>query len=142
MSVRLRLTDEIWSQLQPVVSSVKRKDGRPPSLSDRLFIEAVLYIARTGVPWRDLPNEPLGNWSAVYNRLRRWKRNGTWQNLWQQLQTEEMALAENLYIDSTCVRAHQHAAGSKKKRRTRKPSPWEKPRRVLNENPPRLHNGE
>ncbi len=123
MSVRLRLTDEIWSQLQPVVSSVKRKDGRPPNLSDRLFIEAVLYIARTGVPWRDLPNEPFGNWSAVYNRLRRWKRNGTWQNLWQQLQTEEMVLAENLYIDSTCVRAHQHAAGALKKTADKKTKP-------------------
>ena len=123
MSVRLRLTDEIWSQLQPVVSSVKRKDGRPPSLSDRLFIEAVLYIARTGVPWRDLPQEPFGNWSAVYNRLKRWKENGTWQNLWQRLQTDEIALAENLYIDSTCVRAHQHAAGASKKTADKKTKP-------------------
>ena len=115
MSVRLLLTDEVWKQLQSALDEVKRKDGRPPTISDRAFIEAVLYVARTGIPWRDLPAE-LGNWSAIYNRLRRWKLNGTWKKLWLSLQTDELSFAENLFIDSTCVRAHQHAAGARKKK--------------------------
>lgn len=114
MSVRLLLTDETWTELESALQNVKRKDGRPPSQSDRLFIEAVLYVARTGIPWRDLPPE-FGNWSAIYNRLRRWKNNGTWKKLWQQLETDKLSFADNLFIDSTIVRAHQHAAGSLKK---------------------------
>ncbi len=67
MAVRLLLTDETWSEFESILLEVKRKVGRPPDLSDRMFVEAVLYIARTGTPWRDLPDE-FGNWSAVYNR--------------------------------------------------------------------------
>ena len=115
MSVRLLLTDEIWNELSLILSEIKRKDGRPPVISDRLFIEAVLYIARTGIPYRDLPAD-FGNWSAIYNRLRRWTNNGTWEKLWKRLQNDELLLAENLFIDSTCVRAHQHAAGASKKK--------------------------
>ena len=64
-----------------------------------MFIEAVLYVARTGIPMRDLPGE-LGNYSGVYNRLKRWRANGTWEKLWPQLQADEVSLADNLYIDS------------------------------------------
>lgn len=115
MSVRLLLTDVIWSRIETILSDIKSKVGRPPDISDRIFLEAVLYIARTGIPWRDLP-EVFGNFSAIYNRLRRWKRNGTWQQLWQRLETDGILLAENLFIDTTGVRAHQHAAGASKKR--------------------------
>ena len=115
MSVRLLLTDSMWNQIQSVLTTVKTKVGRPPNQEDRMFVEAVLYVGRTGLPWRDLPEE-FGDWSAVYNRLRRWKNNGTWERLWQQLQTDELSLADNLFIDSTCVRAHQHAAGAPKKK--------------------------
>ena len=115
MSVRLLLTDSIFRRLEKTLNEIKSKVGRPPDISDRMFIEAVLYIARTGIPWRDLP-ESLGNFSAIYNRLRRWKRNGTWQKLWELLETDEMSFAYNLFIDTTCVRAHQHAAGAPKKK--------------------------
>ena len=115
MSVRLLLSDEVWNELKLVLNEIKRKDGRPPVISDRLFIEAVLYIARTGIPYRDLPAD-FGNWSAIYNRLRRFQNNGTWEKLWKRLQNDELSLAENLFIDSTCVRAHQHAAGAPKKK--------------------------
>ena len=111
MALRLLLTDKIFDQLEPILLEIKPKVGSPPQQSDRMFIEAVLYVARTGIPWRDLPDE-LGNYSAVYNRLKRWKINGTWERLWLELQTDEIALADNLYIDSTCIRAHQHAAGA------------------------------
>ena len=111
MALRLLLTDEMFDRLEPILLEIKPKVGAPPEQSDRMFIEAVLYVARTGIPWRDLPDE-LGNYSAVYNRLKRWKTNGTWERLWLELQTDEIALADNLYIDSTCIRAHQHAAGA------------------------------
>ena len=67
MSVRLLLTDEAWAEIDAVLQRIKSKEGSPPQLSDRLFIEAVLYVARTGIPWRDLP-KAFGNWPAVYNR--------------------------------------------------------------------------
>ena len=111
MALRLLLTDEMFDRLEPVLLEIKPKVGAPPQQSDRMFIEAVQNVARTGIPWIYLPDE-LGNYSAVYNRLKRWKINGTWERLWLELQTDEIALADNLYIDSTCIRAHQHAAGA------------------------------
>ena len=55
MSVRLLLTDFIWRKIEPRLNEIKSKVGRPPDISDQTFIEAVLYVARTGIPWRDLP---------------------------------------------------------------------------------------
>jgi transposase len=64
MSVRWLLTDEAWEQIATILAVVKHPAGRPPDLSDRLFLEAVLYVARTGIPWRDMPAE-FGHWDAV-----------------------------------------------------------------------------
>jgi transposase len=83
-------------------------------LAEREFIEAVLWLARTGSPWRDLPGV-FGKWYAVHTRFQRWKKRGVWHKLWQILQREEFAVATKLFIDSTTVRAHQHAAGAPKK---------------------------
>jgi len=80
-------------------------------LSDRLFIEAVLYLARTGTPWRDLP-EAFGHWDAVSNRFRRWESRGLWRQRWERLQTDACPLTPHLFLDATIVRAHQHAAGA------------------------------
>ena len=63
MSVRLLLTDEAWAELAPILATLKSRAGSPPALSDRMFIEAVLYLARTGTPWRDLPAD-FGHWDA------------------------------------------------------------------------------
>ena len=79
-----------------------------------MCIEAVLYVARTGIPWRDLPAE-FGHWDAVDNRFRRWEKRRVWYQLWQHLQSEECIVAKHIFIDSTIVRAHQHAAGALKK---------------------------
>ena len=114
MSVRLLLTDEAWAEIAPLLATLKSRAGSPPVLSDRLFIEAVLYLARTGTPWRDLP-EAFGRWDAVYNRFRRWERRGLWRRLWEHFQTEDCPLTRHLFIDATIVRAHQHAAGALKK---------------------------
>jgi len=114
MSVRLLLTDEAWAEIAPILATLKSRAGSPPALSDRLFIEAVLSLARTGTPWRDLP-EDFRHWDAVYNRFRRWEKRGIWRQLWQRLQAEDCPLTRHLFIDATIVRAHQHAAGALKK---------------------------
>jgi transposase len=114
MSVRLLLTDEAWAEIAPILATLKSRAGNPPALSDRMFIEAVLYLARPGTPWRDLP-EDFGHWDAVYNRFRRWEARGLWRRLWERLQTEDCHLARHVFIDATIVRAHQHAAGALKK---------------------------
>ena len=114
MAVRLLLTDAAWAEIEPRLTAIKHKAGSPPELSDRLFIEAVLYMARTGMPWRDMPRE-FGHWDAVYNRFRRWEARGIWRQLWERLHREGCHVAQHLFIDSTIVRAHQHAAGARKK---------------------------
>ena len=123
MPVRLLITDEAWAEIEPILKSIKSKAGSPPELSDHLFIEAVLYVARTGIPWRDMPEE-FGNWDAVYNRFRRWEARGIWHTLWQCLQAQGSQAATHLFIDSTIMRAHQHAAGAQKKK-------VDKPHRLL-----------
>ena len=102
MSVRLLLTDEVWAAIAPILATLKSRAGRPPVLSDRLFIEAVLYLARTGLPWRDLPKD-FGRWDAVYNRFRRWEVRGIWRRLWEHLQTEDGPITCHLFLDATMV---------------------------------------
>ena len=73
---RLLIDDDAWDRLQPVLAKLKSPAGAPPALSDRLFLEAVLYRGRTGCPWRDRPGR-FGPWDAVYQRFRRWQKAGT-----------------------------------------------------------------
>jgi transposase len=121
---RLVLTDEAWQEIAEVLQGAKRADGRPAVQSDRMFIEAVLYTARTGIPWRDLP-ACFGKWDAVYNRFRRWEQRGVWRKLWEGLQDEKFQSAKHIFIDSTIVRAHQHAAGALKKTGDRRHRLWD-----------------
>lgn len=109
------ISDEVWKLLEPVVEAAKHSQaGAPGTMSDRDFLEALLYLNRTGCPWRDLPPS-LGYWHAVYMKFRRWEARGVWQRLWKSLQAEGFAQARSLFVDSTTVRAHQHAAGAPKK---------------------------
>lgn len=62
--IRLVLTDEAWAEMAEVRTEVKRKDGRPAEQRDRMCLAALLYLARTGIPWRDVPEE-FGHWDAV-----------------------------------------------------------------------------
>lgn len=112
---RLLITDELWERLEPLVEEAKHsRAGAPAEMSERLFIEAVLYLTRSGCPWRDLPPE-FGYWHAVYMRFRRWEQRGVWGRLWSLIQEEHFEQATELFIDSTTVRAQQHAAGAPKK---------------------------
>jgi putative transposase len=94
---------------------IQRKECDPgvTAKDNRLFVEAVLWVARTGSPWRDLPPE-LGNWHNVFTRFSRWGKSGVWQHVIETVSGD--VDLEALLIDSTVVRAHQHAAGAQKKR--------------------------
>jgi transposase len=114
--MRYVITDPIWDKLEPLVNAAKRTTvGAKPEISDRLFLEAVLYRARTGLPWRDLPPE-FGDWNAVFQRAKRWRLAGVWDRLFAMLPIDSpLAEAKRLLFDSSGVRAHQHAAGGQKK---------------------------
>ena len=87
-------------------------DGSRAHGSDnRRFVEAVLWIVRTGSPWRDLP-EAFGEWNSVFRRFSRWSHKGVWQRIFAAMSDDPDF--EYLIVDSTIVRAHQHAAGAKK----------------------------
>lgn len=115
--MRYMLTDDLWAVLCPQVAAAKRYTcGPAPTLPDRLFFEAVLYWARTGIPWRDLPAE-FGAWDAVYNRLRRWVHSGSLKALFERLTADpELGDVRRVLVDSTIARAHQHAAGAARKK--------------------------
>src|SRR5438874_3404250 len=111
------LTDDLWAALEPLVRQAERhKGGKPPVLSERNFFEALLYLARTGIPWRDLLSE-LGRSGPVYNRFRRWVACGALRRLSEALTAEAVfAGVQRVLIDSTIVRAHQHAAAARRKK--------------------------
>ena len=109
MKRRHELSDEQWSQIEPHVPGRQGDPGRTGE-DNRLFVNAVLWVARTGAPWRDLPDR-FGKWNSVFQRFNRWCKCGVWQRLLEALGGDPDL--ENLLLDSTIVRAHQHAAGAK-----------------------------
>jgi putative transposase len=120
--MRYLLTDDLWAAMEPQVERAKQpKGGQRPQLPERAFFEALLYLARTGIPWRDLPSE-FGRWDAVYNRFRRWVHSGALRRLFEALTTDP-AFDEfrRVLADSTIVRAHQHAAGAPRQQKSSAP---------------------
>jgi transposase len=105
------LTDPEWAIFGPLLPSERGRDCRP-ALDNRRFLDGMLWIARTGSPWRDLPPE-YGKWNSVYRRFRRWSLTGVWDGLIQTLVEFGFSDDKHHMIDSTIVRAHQHAAGVK-----------------------------
>ena len=105
---RHALTDEQWIRLRPLLPI--RPQGRKATRGDRLFVDAVIYRARTGVPWRDLP-ERFGNWKSVYNRFRNWSEKDCWAQIFRQLRIDVDDTAS--IADGSVVRAHQDASGGK-----------------------------
>ncbi len=103
---RLFFSDERWRAIAPGIATLVR---RGPKGELRRFLEAVVWILRSGAPWRDLA-ERFGRWESVYRRYRRWALAGRWEKLRQLLSvTDDTSL---LLIDSTVVKAHPHAAGA------------------------------
>ncbi|MFD2271170.1 IS5 family transposase [Undibacterium arcticum] len=109
---RMMLRDDQWERIEGFLQGKVGDPGRHGA-DNRLFVEAVLWIARTGGPWRDLPGE-FGPWNSVYVRFARWSDKDVWQNVFFAVLRED-ADFEEVFLDSTIVRAHQHAAGAAKK---------------------------
>lgn len=106
---RYALRDDQWEQIKDLLPG--REDTVGVTAKDnRLFVEAVLSRYRAGIAWRDLP-ERFGDYRVIHTRHMRWSKSGVWQKVFEHLAAE----ADNEYaaIDSTIVRAHQHAAGAK-----------------------------
>ncbi len=110
--VRVWLRDDQFERIAALLPGKARDPGRTAA-DNRRFVEAVLWIARTGSPWRDLPAQ-FGPWNSVYQRFARWSRSGVWHRVFAQLAQD--ADFEEVVIDSTIVRAHQHAAGAPQKK--------------------------
>jgi transposase len=112
MSVRrYGLRDDEWERIKDILPGRPGSEGRPPK-DNRLFVEALLYRYRAGIPWRDLP-ERFGDFRVVHARFSRWAKRGVWKRVFELMAAE----ADNEYamIASTIVRAHQHSAGALKK---------------------------
>ena len=118
MSRRYALREDQWKHIEHLLPGRAGTVGVTAN-DNRLFIEAVLYRYRAGIPWRDLP-ERFGDFRVVHTRFSRWAKSGVWERLFQHLASD----ADNEYamIDATIVRAHQHSAGAQKKMVNAKPS--------------------
>ena len=109
--IRGLMSDEEWGFFEPFLIERGPKRGRPPG-NHRLVLDGVFWIGRTGAPWRDLP-EFFGKWGSVYRQFRRWTLSGVWDVLLQALNDTGAGQDSVQMIDSTVIRAHQHAAGAK-----------------------------
>jgi len=124
MGRRYALRDDQWERIKELLP------GRPGHVGvtakdNRLFIEAVLYRYRAGIPWRDLP-ERFGDFRVVHLRHSRWSKSGVWERIFKALSQDPDN--EYVMIDSTIVRAHQHSSGAKGG--CARPSHWTQPWRV------------
>ena len=115
MNRRFEITDQEWDRLAPLLPAMTPKRGGRWR-GHRQVLNGILFRVRTGIPWRDLP-ERYGPWETVYKRFARWQTDGTWARIEAALHTQADAAREldwDAQVDSTVVRAHQHAAGARK----------------------------
>jgi transposase len=110
MLPRHAIQDDPWDRIKDLLPGRPGSRGRN-AFDNRLFVDAVLWIGKTGAPWRDLP-ERFGNWNSVWRRFDRWSQKGVWRQVFLELGDPDL---EWLILDSTVVRAHPHAAGAKKR---------------------------
>ena len=108
---RLVLNDAAWDRIALLIIGRPGQKGST-GRNNRMFVEGVPWIVRTGSPWRDLP-EVFGAWNSVFRRFSRWSRKGVWRRILEALSDDPDF--EDLIVDSTIVRAHRHAAGAKKR---------------------------
>lgn len=115
---RGELTNEQWQKIELLLPAQKPKTGRP-NKNHRQVVNGMLWVLRTGAPWRDLP-ERYGHWQTVCGRFYSWRRKGLWQKILSQLQAEADSEGkiewEVHHVDGSVIRAHQHAAGAKRGR--------------------------
>lgn len=119
---RGELTDRAWARIEPLLPAVSGPGRR--WRDHRQVINAILRKLRTGAPWRDLP-ERYGPWKTARERLRLWTKDGTWQRILDEVIVKDDAVGDVewvISVDSSVVRAHQHAAGARKRGAARLPS--------------------
>jgi transposase len=115
MARRFEMTDEQWIRIEHLLPG--RADSPGVTAKDnRLFVDAVLWIARAGAGWRDLP-EQFGEWNNTFQRFNRWAKSGVWAKVMEALGDDPDL--EHLLVDSTVIRAHQHSTGAQKKAASR-----------------------
>ena len=108
---RYELTDQEWNRIKDLLPPEKSGKRGRPSKDNRMILNAMLWIARSGAPWRDLP-ERYGPWETVYSRFRKWINDGILDNIFRVLSLD--AELDELFMDSSIVQAHQHSAGAKR----------------------------
>ncbi|WP_194842525.1 IS5 family transposase [Endozoicomonas sp. OPT23] len=112
---RIKLQDHQWNRIKDLLPG-KRSDCGVTAQCNRAFLEAVLWIARTGAPWRDLPKE-FGKWHSVYVRYDRWCQKGIWVAVFEELSKDQDF--EYIMVDGSIVWVHQHGAPKKQLRTTK-----------------------
>ena len=108
---RKMLSNRQWKRIAPLLPSERGHNGRPYAQSHRTTLEGILWIARTGAPWRDLPPQ-FGKWNTIYQRFRRWVRSGVFDAVFDSL-AHQLNLSV-VMIDGTFVKVHQHGTGAPK----------------------------
>lgn len=108
---RYELTDREWENIKDLLPPENTGKRSRPSKDNRLMLNGIVWIARSGAPWRDLP-ERYGPWESVYSRFRKWIDDGILDNIFRILSLD--AELEGLSLDASIVQAHQHSAGAKK----------------------------
>jgi transposase len=114
---RHEIEDGDWAKIENLLPGKKGDAGRTAE-DNRLFINAVLWLARTGAGWRDLP-ERLGKWNSVFVRFNRWNKRGVWLRVLKAWQCPDL---QELMLDSTVIRAHQHAGGASDEKKVKRRS--------------------
>ncbi|WP_425558392.1 IS5 family transposase, partial [Cryptosporangium japonicum] len=111
---RDEVSDAAWERIAPLLPVSAGRGGRWKD--HRQVLNAIVWKLRTGAPWRDIP-ERYGSWKTAHERLRRWSADGTWDRILEHVQVHDDAVGEiewTFHVDSSVVRAHQHAAGARK----------------------------
>jgi transposase len=114
---RRELRNDQWQRIKDLLPGKKGDAGRTAK-DNRKFIDAVLWVARTGSHWRELPAS-FGKWNSVFQRYNRWSGKGVWESLFKALSDDPDF--EFVMMDATIVRAHQHSAGAKGGIKRRRP---------------------
>jgi transposase len=117
MSKRYELSDQEWAQIEPLLPPIRTGQKGRPAKDHRIMLNGIVWLARSGAPWRDLP-ERYGSWKSVYSRFCNWRDKGVLLCVFSALSAD--ADLENLLIDSTTVKVHKSAVGVKKGPKTHK----------------------
>ncbi|RVT87403.1 IS5 family transposase [Rhodobacteraceae bacterium CCMM004] len=106
------MSDDEWAFFDRFISALRAPNGRKPT-NHRLVLDGIFWIARTGAPWRDLPEE-FGKWSSVHRQFRRWTLAGLWEDIMEALNRSGAVPDALRMTDGTVVRAHHQASGAKR----------------------------